>query len=106
LSSFTGKKFYLHFLAGLLDWYLRIELDAGDHMHRLPADPAIDFSLEATDPLPDVVIMTPVKDQYGTIYMSVGEAVKRSQVSRYDINAQLAGRIGYPVRGFFFSFEV
>lgn len=66
----------------------------------------LDFSVAAMYDLDqhNVVVMTPVTDQYGTVYMSVEEAARRTGVSRKVIEEQLRSQCRVPARGMLFNF--
>jgi hypothetical protein len=64
----------------------------------------LDFSLDAMYDQPGIIVTTPVADQYGTVYVSVEEAARRTGVSRRAIEAQLRTRSSLPSRGMRFHF--
>ncbi len=68
------------------------------------SDDALDFSNSAMHGDSDVSIMTPITDQYGTVYVSVEEAARRTGVARKVIEAQLREHIRVPARGMLFNF--
>jgi hypothetical protein len=63
----------------------------------------LDFTFGMNDPVEQIPVYLPIRDQYGSTWDSPGEAARALSLRRWEIDQQLAGK-RHAVKGFRFSF--